>query len=160
MPETRKHKRNPYMDSFSILYRAEYGLNYDIRKADAVQLAHLFQAQSALTPETWERALLNYYRSEITHRTLADFCTRFPIFYRYPIDRFKQPLRKPGGHTMTPMSEQGSIAWQIRFLQRANKLWDSDKSKRDAIEALYDAIEKERLDETEATKRLAAIEAA
>jgi hypothetical protein len=48
------------------------------------------QAGDWLTLDRWRRGVENYFLSELTEHTLADMSVRFKIFYKGPIDRFKQ----------------------------------------------------------------------
>ena len=77
------------------------GTVYVHKKADFVQLAALKKANSLTSqqsPDRWEEAVQNYFGSPLAAYTLADLCTKFPVFRNSPTDRFHAPVNHRGNH--------------------------------------------------------------
>ena len=145
--------KNVYYDRFSSRYETFYGLPYQSRKADFVQLAKLFQGLGEkLTVTAFEQALENYFKSELGNHTLADLAVRFVPFWRGPLDRYGKP--KTNGNGFQHIGQ--STNWIMKFLRQVNAQSFSDEQ-RERLFALLDEVEVGRLDEQTAYKQLEAV---
>jgi len=158
MPERKPKPKNIYYEYFAAQFEKSYGLPYQNKTADFVQLAKLFNGLGArLTLEVWKRGVDNYFHSELGIHTLADLSCRFVPFWRGPVDRYNKPKveRKNNGFTQ---ASYGESSWVFRFLKKVNEAKLS-KEQEEKLYGLLDATENGQIGEAEALQRLEAIQA-
>ena len=171
MAERKPRPRNPLSDLFEAAFLAEQQARgiadpvpYLREVHDYIQLDALCkkgdELQWTVTAERFGRALENYFRSEVGVRTLADLSVKFSAYYRSPLDKFGQPLTKPGGHSEMRFRSMQEVksAWEIKFLYKVNEVWAARSEKRDMLETLLEQCGDEHLSEVEAYRRLERIE--
>ncbi len=64
-------------------------------KAGFVQLAKLRRAngvEARASPPEWEKACKNYFASPLSKYTVADICSRYPVFVRSPLNQYGKPI--------------------------------------------------------------------
>lgn len=159
MPERKPVKKNVYADIFETAYETKYGLPYQRRTHDFVQLNRLLRdgpLASRMTTDVFRRGVTNYLASDLGMHTLADLCTRFVPFWRGSIDRYGKPKveRKNNGFTQ---ASYGESSWVFRFLKKVNEAKLS-KEQEEKLYGLLDATENGQIGETEALQRLEAIQ--
>lgn len=156
MAERKQNPKNVYYEYFAMRYELGYGLPYQNKTADFVQLAKLFKGLGTkLTVEVWKRGVDNYFRSELGMHTLADLACRFVPFWRGAIDRFGKPLRQTTQTTQVggERPNGNGASWHAPFLSACFAIAQSRKECRDSIFALV-----ERADELSETDAYAEIE--
>jgi hypothetical protein len=97
----QKASTKPFTDAlyeiWKSVYEADtaYGQPYNPGRHDFPELTKLVKIHKLDLPENLFRtALANYFASDITHRTVADFCQRFAVFTKYALTEYKQPKKK------------------------------------------------------------------
>jgi hypothetical protein len=81
-------------DAFAIEFKARLGTAYVSKKADFIQLAALRKANGILgraAPESWDRAIENYFASPLTEYGLAHLASKFATYLNSPTDRYGVP---------------------------------------------------------------------
>jgi hypothetical protein len=119
-----ERQRNAYTDLFEAVFLSRQAVDpvpYIRQKHDFIQLFELFKkgenAKWPITLERWQRALENYFLSEVGHRTIADLCARFSTFYKGPLDRFGKPRV-----VADPVGEQKPQPWAMWLLKECWEL--------------------------------------
>ncbi len=104
-------ERNPFSDLFCEAYDRAHpeSIPYKPKRGDFVQLANLRKEaeeseKNWLTLERFDRAVKNYFASELTQFTLADLCVRFRVFYKGPTDRYNRSPKKNGKEELSDES--------------------------------------------------------
>ncbi len=83
-----------FYEQFASDYERTYGIPYRKAKKDFVQLAKLRKdLQNALTQDSWNRAIRNYFVTPQSSHTMADLCVRYSTFQKHPLDRYGKPVR-------------------------------------------------------------------
>jgi hypothetical protein len=89
-------------------YEVHYQAKYQSKAGDFVQLNATIRAQAQiLTVVNWTLATENYFKSEFGVHTLAQLSTLYPSLMKYPVDRYKQPI-KGNGYGNTQQSGTGT----------------------------------------------------
>lgn len=105
--EKRVGARDLAADIFTEKHQQYTGTAYISKTADFVQLAALRKAnkiEKRGTPGMWGEAVENYFGSSLRAWTLADLCTRFPVFRNSKVDQYQKPINHEGngnGHRKT-----------------------------------------------------------
>ena len=93
----KSRQPNPFYEEFQSAYFRLANCPYVSKQADFIQLAKCkSELADWLTNDRWKIAVRNYFLSEIGEHTLADLSVRFSVFFKSPLDRFKQPITGNG----------------------------------------------------------------
>jgi hypothetical protein len=107
--ETQSSSRRKAAEPFYTIFCEAYGhAGYEVpyeavhSTADFVQLANLRKRCDGVNWELsvarWQIGVDHYFHSELEHRTMADLCTRFSVFYRNALNKFGQPVETSNGN--------------------------------------------------------------
>lgn len=162
----RKQARNVYFDTFAERYVAHYSLPYAPTTADWVgldQITNKGPLAPKMTLEVFQRGCDNYFKSELGAHTLKHLCSMFVPYWKSPLDRFgkvKETKRNGTQTGMRSLTDLAGLPWQFRFAAKVNAAYDAHPvpERAKALEDLFEQMEDEQLDESEATRRLESIE--
>lgn len=162
----RKQARNIYFDTYAAAYLEHYSMPYVSVTADWVgldQITNKGPLAPRMTLDVFKRGCANYFASELGMHTLKHLCANFVPYWKSPLDRFGKvkEVRHSGTQTgMRSIADLTGLPWHFRFAARINAAYDAHPvpERGKALEDLFEQMENEQLDETEATRRLEAIE--
>ena len=95
-PKTpRGRSPDPMHDTFAAKFQAHYGVPYQARKGDFVQLAarrKTLGIGARASPDDWSTACEHYLASPREEHTLAELAVKYATFRKHAVDRFTKPV--------------------------------------------------------------------
>ena len=82
-------------DEFAAKFQAHYGVPYQAKKGDFVQLAaqrKTLGIGARASPDDWSKTCTNYLASPREEHTLAELAVKYATFRKHAVDRFTKPV--------------------------------------------------------------------